>query len=195
MSKMFDFSKPTPDELRQLLPIRILLPAGMCVGMFLLFYFLPLHPWESAIYLSPILGGCAVLFFLAVRTTRIQVRNWSPNAQSVAITLPLLMSLYGAVFAFNILFDNSPAEEQTLVITKHLGSSFSRHRHYYVTFASPSPSPLPFAFSAYQDEMVARSDYMQIRPSVSRITLRLHRGFLGLPWYEDKFGTAYQLTF
>ncbi|MFY9288367.1 MAG: hypothetical protein WAO98_07675 [Alphaproteobacteria bacterium] len=88
----------------------------------------------------------------------------------------------------NQYFDHSEAENRSFEITKKYTTTKKRTTRYHVMIDNPDASPLAFLdLSGSKRLPINRSDYERLQPGVSRITMKVHPGFLHFLWYEKQY--------
>lgn len=98
--------------------------------------------------------------------------------------------LVWAFFQANSVFDTSSAETKSFtVIATEEGANGLGQPRYYAYVPVPDFVDLPFHFTDRERIEISMSESRRIVVGVSQITLFVHHGALGIPWYE----TAYSL--
>ena len=145
----------------------------------------PFHGWECGVYLSiPLLPLLALSYMPVQRFMAARLPAKKDAGLPLLLLLPLLFIPMGAEFYVNGRFDTSAPETATFTVIDKGWTSSKSGRHYYAYINSPEPSPLPFSFSAHQSLGITHGSYDRIIPNASHVTLAIHQGFLGLPWFD-----------
>jgi len=195
------------------------LPASLqtlAIGLFFLLYFLlffvlifgplwafkayvPMHIFESFIYSAAILYPFVALLLL------VKFKSDSPTSPTVSkasagrrtlkflLSLLLLFELIGVFYGVNVILDRSQAMPTAASVISKTGFECVHSRSGNsdcVEFVLPRPSPLPFTIMNMEDIELHHDDYKKAIPGQSTLTLFVHDGFLGLPWYEDRYVIA-----
>ena len=95
--------------------------------------------------------------------------------------------LTGSVFTLNRLVDNSPSESTTFTIVDTVHEEKKGADTYYVRIPRPDFMNLPFYFQTTEKIKISHSDFTRIAPWHTQIVLSVHRGALGMPWYERDY--------
>lgn len=112
------------------------------------------------------------------------------GTRKIAASLILLVIAIGANgLALNKWLDRSAPDERTYLIEdKSISNSRSGPSH-VASFVNDMPPPLPFQMLLLSREGVGLrwSEYDRVIPGTTRITLRVHKGAFGLPWFERAY--------
>ena len=97
------------------------------------------------------------------------------------------------LLSINIIFDDSKATEQYFwVQDKYQGSVIFPSRpetcsKTYCHYSIKNPFPLFFTVSDAENIKVVVKDYNNIVAGKTKVAMKIHAGFLGIPWYEEHF--------
>lgn len=95
--------------------------------------------------------------------------------------------LIGSLFALNQLLDNSLPESKTFTVVDTAHEEKKGADSYYVRIPRPDFMNLPFYFQTTEKIEVAHNDFERVVPWHTRIVLLVHRGAIGMPWYERNY--------
>lgn len=102
----------------------------------------------------------------------------------IIITATISSALMTSVTAVNRYADRSEPETYTIpVADKHISSNKGT-RHYKLRFPAPVESVLPFAYDTHEIVRTNRGDYDRVVPGQTTVTIEVHQGALGLPWFK-----------
>jgi hypothetical protein len=102
----------------------------------------------------------------------------------ILVTWAICGLLVTSLLAVNYYADNGEPETYTIpVASKHISSS-KGGRHYKLRFPSPVESALPFAYDTHEIVRTNRGDFDRVVPGQTTVTIEVHRGALGLPWFK-----------
>lgn len=120
-----------------------------------------------------------------------ETRSISGNAFTAArlhALLPLTGLLMAAAIIANCKLDNAaPAQITAVIAAKSISHGRYSIIHYNYSIISPVASPLPFSISDTDSLSTNLTNYQRIVPGRSKVTLQLHKGFLGLPWATAQY--------
>lgn len=115
---------------------------------------------------------------------RVRRNQFSMVLMLVAATSGLLMT---GLLAFNHYADSSAPKTYTIVVDgKYISHGRHGSRYYKVRFPSPVDSVLPFAYDTHETIQTDRGDYDRVVPGKTTVTVEVHSGALGLPWYRHE---------
>ena len=90
-----------------------------------------------------------------------------------------------ALLAVNCFADTSAPHIMTIPIeSKYISHGKHGSRYYKLRFPSPARPLLPFAFDDYEITQTSSSNFSRVIPGQTAITIEVHPGMLGLPWYH-----------
>lgn len=98
-------------------------------------------------------------------------------------------ALVRGLLVINIICDTSTPEQMTFTVTDSMSKTAKNSKHYYAKIDTPDFIRLPLHFGFGEKVFINKDEYERIEPHETRITLEVHKGFLGFPW----FTRAYQL--
>lgn len=92
------------------------------------------------------------------------------------MTLPLALNRYA---------DSSEGKSYTLPVEgKYISSGKGGRRYYKLRFPTPVESVLPFSYDTHEVIQTNRGDYNRVVPGQTTVTIEVHGGALGLPWFK-----------
>lgn len=154
------------------------------LATFALMYFLPMEKW---LFIPPKAEN--------IENISVQISQLK-TAIKTALTIKILIFISVAclfiyiMLAANKWLDASPAEKMTLPVTgKHIHDD-EGSISYLAEVRSPIPSYMPFGISmnSYENIVVSnQQEYDRVLPGHSQVTVSVHKGYLGFPWYESGY--------
>lgn len=103
--------------------------------------------------------------------------------------LYLGIMLTAGALAANRVLDDSVVQYTTVAVTgKHTGHTKHGGTYYAAKVTIPTQSPLPFSFSGTENvHLLDHAAYDSVVPEKTTLRLRVHEGYLGIPWYETQY--------
>jgi hypothetical protein len=149
----------------------------------------PAHTVESIIYCLCITIPFVIASFVA--SIFVMKNQWLLQPRSIDLVfvyLGMTFVVTAFFFAGNVILDHSLADSKTIqIVGKHIRTN-KGSRHYQVEVQTPLQSLLPFSIDNTDDVSIySESEYAQVIPYKSRVTIKIHPGFFHMPWYEDKY--------
>ncbi|MBP7252706.1 MAG: hypothetical protein KBA75_04390 [Alphaproteobacteria bacterium] len=100
-------------------------------------------------------------------------------------TATISAALMTGVLAINHYADTSEPKVYTIAVeSKYISHGKHGSRYYKLRFPSPVDSILPFAYDTHEIVQTNRGDYDRIVPGQTTVTIEVHSGALGLPWFK-----------
>ena len=191
---LFLFIFTEPMRAWEIMPLLFLLTAPLTyflvrAGMQFLFAALPGRAVDAAGAPNLIQHGGGLAGLLSWYHTgikRIPDPHVRRNQSGIVILLTAAVSglLMTSLLAVNHYADHSAPETYTIpVADKHISSNKGT-RHYKLRFPAPVESVLPFAYDTHEIVRTNRGDYDRVVPGQTTVTIEVHQGALGLPWFK-----------
>lgn len=93
--------------------------------------------------------------------------------------------LTGAMLCLNQILDRGAATSYTATVQEKIVTQGKRHKNYFLRIPSPTAAWLPFLdFGGTEDISVNRGVYDRAAEGETTVTLAVHDGALGMPWYQ-----------
>lgn len=109
------------------------------------------------------------------------------NQSGMLILLTAAISglLMTAPLALNRYADGSEGKTYTITVeSKYISSGKGGSRYYKLRFPTPVASVLPFSYDTHEVVQTSRGDYDRVVPGQTTVTIEVHDGALGLPWFK-----------
>ncbi len=102
----------------------------------------------------------------------------------ILVTWAICGLLVTSLLAYNYYADSDEPETYTIPVASKYISSSKGGRHYKLRFTSPVESVLPFPYDTHEIVRTNRGDFDRVVPGQTTVTIEVHRGALGLPWFR-----------
>jgi hypothetical protein len=143
---------------------------------------------NAALYAALLTSPAYIVVLFSLRKFLVLFGPWDMRKLIASLILLVLASTINGL-ALNQWLDWSAPEEKTYVLTSKSITNTRGGCSHSAVFASGAPDLIPFHLfpSAREGVCLGWSEYDRVIPGGTRITLRVHNGAFGLPWFERAY--------
>lgn len=177
--------------------LTLCLSVAMIVGVVLVDLYPLMREYEASLYLLLITSPISLLLiYMAGEGFRRYTQNARPGfGLYLMVGFAILIFVSGLLHAADRMFDHSGVRLETHLVISKRTWMYRGARRYVAQIKSPVSSPLPFHFRDIEEIPVPdQAEYDQIVPDQTEIVLKIHAGFLRMPWCEPYMTTHKNVT-